>query len=92
MDVDVRGADPPSEGIVRPRPQTQILAQKRAILEELDNPTGGLANAVKLVASRPRSSRPSGVARPPSSTAWSPRIGARSAPSRWRSASKRARP
>src|SRR5215207_6272408 len=51
MDVDVRGADPPSEGIVRPRPQTQILAQKRAILEELDNPTGGLANAVKLVAS-----------------------------------------
>src|SRR5215207_6450907 len=51
MDVDVRGADPPSEGIVRPRPQSQILAQKRAILEELDNPTGGLANAVKLVAS-----------------------------------------
>src|SRR5215207_5135424 len=51
MDVDVRGADPPSEGVVRPRPQTQILAQKRAILEELDNPTGGLANAVKLVAS-----------------------------------------
>ncbi|MGE3268232.1 MAG: AAA domain-containing protein, partial [Chloroflexota bacterium] len=51
MDIDVRGADPPSEGIVRPRPQTQILAQKRAILEELDNPTGGLANAVRLVAS-----------------------------------------
>jgi len=51
MDIDVRGADPPTEGIVRPRPQTQILAQKRAILEELDNPTGGLANAVKLVAS-----------------------------------------
>jgi hypothetical protein len=51
MDVDVRGADPPSEGIVRPRPQTQILAQKRAILDELDNPTGGLANAVRLVAS-----------------------------------------
>jgi len=63
MDVDVRGADPPSEGIVRPRPQTQILAQKRAILEELDNPTGGLANAVKLVAS-PASLQPPQRRRP----------------------------
>ena len=63
MDVDVRGADPPSEGIVRPRPQTQILAQKRAILEELDNPTGGLANAVKLVASP--ASLPAAPAPPP---------------------------
>jgi hypothetical protein len=65
MDVDVRGADPPSEGIVRPRPQTQILAQKRAILEELDNPTGGLANAVKLVAS-PASLQPPARRRPAS--------------------------
>ena len=65
MDVDVRGADPPSEGIVRPRPQTQILAQKRAILEELDNPTGGLANAVKLVAS-PASLQPPQRRRPAS--------------------------
>lgn len=63
MDVDVRGADPPSEGVVRPRPQTQILAQKRAILEELDNPTGGLANAVKLVAS-PASLTPPNRKRP----------------------------
>ena len=63
MEVDVRGADPPSEGIVRPRPQTQILAQKRAILEELDNPTGGLANAVKLVAS-PASLQPPQRRRP----------------------------
>ena len=65
MDVDVRGADPPSEGVVRPRPQTQILAQKRAIIEELDNPTGALANAVKLVAS-PASLQPPQRRRPAS--------------------------
>jgi hypothetical protein len=51
MDVDVRGADPPTNGSVRPRPQTQIFGQKRAILEELDNPTGSLQHAVRLVAS-----------------------------------------
>ncbi len=51
LEVDARGAEPPSSGTVRPRPQTQILAQKRAILEELDNPTGGLRDAVRLVAS-----------------------------------------
>ncbi|MDP8921773.1 MAG: DEAD/DEAH box helicase family protein, partial [Chloroflexota bacterium] len=51
MDVDVRGAEPPAPGTVRPRPQTQILAQKRAILDELNNPTGGLRDAVRLVAS-----------------------------------------
>ena len=51
LDVDVRGADPPSGGVVRPRPQTQIFGQKRAILEELDNPTGSLREVVRLVAS-----------------------------------------
>ncbi|MFN8524176.1 MAG: AAA domain-containing protein [Chloroflexota bacterium] len=64
LDVDVRGADPPSSGTVRPRPQTQIFAQKRAILEELDNPTGGLQHAVRLVAS-PSSLPPLVKHRPP---------------------------
>jgi hypothetical protein len=65
LDVDVRGADPPSTGTVRPRPQTQIFAQKRAILEELDNPTGGLRDAVRLVAS-PASLPPLAKRRPAS--------------------------
>ena len=65
LDVDVRGADPPSTGTVRPRPQVQIFAQKRAILEELDNPTGGLREAVRLVAS-PASLPPPARRRPAS--------------------------
>ena len=65
LDVDVRGADPPSTGMVRPRPQTQIFAQKRAILEELDSPTGGLRDAVRLVAS-PASLPPPVRRNPPS--------------------------
>ncbi len=65
LDVDARGADPPSIGTVRPRPQTQIFAQKRAILDELDSPTGGLRDAVRLVAS-PASLPPLVKRRPPS--------------------------
>ena len=64
LDVDARGAEPPSTGTVRPRPQTQILAQKRAILDELDSPTGGLRDAVRLVAS-PASLSPPVKRRPP---------------------------
>src|SRR5438552_17637083 len=38
LDIDARGADPPSPGIVRPRPRTKIIGQKRAILAELESP------------------------------------------------------
>lgn len=65
LDVDVRGADPPAGGTVRPRPQVQILGQKRAILEEFDSPTGGLRDVVRLVAS-PASLPPPIKRRPPS--------------------------
>ena len=51
LDVDVRGADPPSPGVVRPRPRTKILAQKRAILDELESPTGNLPLLARLMAS-----------------------------------------
>ncbi|HEY3107769.1 MAG TPA: AAA domain-containing protein [Chloroflexota bacterium] len=51
LDVDVRGADPPSPGVVRPRPRTKILAQKRAILGELESPTGNLPLLARLMAS-----------------------------------------
>ena len=44
----------PSEGIVRPRPQTKILAQKRAILGQLESPTGDLPLRPSWWPRRPR--------------------------------------
>ena len=51
MDVDVRGADPPVPGIVRPRPRVRIIDQKRAILDELESPRGNLPLVARLMAS-----------------------------------------
>ncbi|HZR00109.1 MAG TPA: DEAD/DEAH box helicase family protein [Chloroflexota bacterium] len=51
LDVDARGADPPQPGIVRPRPRTKILTQKRAILDELESPRGNLPLVARLMAS-----------------------------------------
>lgn len=51
LDVDARGADPPQPGLVRPRPRTKILTQKRAILDELESPRGNLPLVARLMAS-----------------------------------------
>lgn len=51
LDVDARGADPPMPGTVRPRPRTKILAQKRAILDELESPRGHLPHVARMMAS-----------------------------------------
>lgn len=51
IDVDARGADPPQPGLVRPRPRTKILTQKRAILDELESPRGNLPLVARLMAS-----------------------------------------
>src|SRR5262249_23136058 len=49
--VGVRTAsDPPRSGFLRPRSRRKIVEQKRALLEELDSPTGSLPNLVRLVA------------------------------------------
>jgi hypothetical protein len=51
LDVDTRGGDAPPGGITRPRPRAKILAQKRAILDELDSPQGNLPLLARLMAS-----------------------------------------
>ncbi len=49
--VGVRtAADPPRAGFIRPRSRRKILEQKRALLDELANPTGSLPHLVRLVA------------------------------------------
>ena len=51
LDVDTRGGDAPPGGVIRPRPRSKILAQKRAILDELDSPQGNLPLVARLMAS-----------------------------------------
>jgi hypothetical protein len=51
LDIDARGADPPRPGTVRPRPRSKIMAQKRAILGELESPRGNLPLLARLMAS-----------------------------------------
>lgn len=64
VEMGVRGAaDPPRAGFLRPRSRRKILDQKRALLDELENPTGSLPHLVRLVAAPPsmpvpRSQRP----------------------------------
>jgi hypothetical protein len=49
--VGVRASsDPPHAGFIRPRSRRKILEQKRALLDELENPTGSLPHLVRLVA------------------------------------------
>ncbi|MBV9355163.1 MAG: AAA family ATPase, partial [Chloroflexi bacterium] len=63
-------SDPPrSGGYIRPRSRKKILEQKRALLDELANPTGSLPNLVRLVATpssmpTPRPVRPSRFVNP----------------------------
>ncbi len=64
MEGGVRAsADPPRSGFLRPRSRRKILDQKRALLDEMANPTGSLPNLVRLVAApasmpTPRQVRP----------------------------------
>lgn len=51
LEVGIRGtSDPPKAGFVRPRSRRKILDQKRALLDELESPTGSLPHLVRLVA------------------------------------------
>jgi hypothetical protein len=66
LDVDLgASADPTVSGAVRPRSRSRIIEQKRALLDQLESPTGDLPGMVALVAAPDVATlpRPQAVAR-----------------------------